>query len=153
SRGDALDPAFRQSCAGTYQHGPIKHIVALDADGQLTLSPTDQPTYLLVPHQDRSFTIRELKGFRVKLQHDGRVPCRRSSFTSRTARFWRNASRFDPRDPATALMCTRPGSSQTRPDFGAAPASRPPPWDIGEQFGADAVPRGILRTICVHRRA
>ena len=25
--GDVLDPAFRESCARTYQNGPIKHVV------------------------------------------------------------------------------------------------------------------------------
>jgi hypothetical protein len=68
--GDVLDPAFRACCAGTYQNGPTKHVVALDADGQLTLSPTGQPTYLLLPYRDRTFTIKELEGFRVEFQRD-----------------------------------------------------------------------------------
>jgi hypothetical protein len=68
--GDVLDPAFRESCAGTYQNGPIKHVVALDADGQITLSPTGQPTYLLVPYQNCTFTIKELEGFRVEFQRN-----------------------------------------------------------------------------------
>jgi len=47
--GDVLDPEFRASCAGTYQSGPTKFVVALDADGQLTLSPAGEPTRRLVP--------------------------------------------------------------------------------------------------------
>jgi CubicO group peptidase (beta-lactamase class C family) len=70
ARGDVLDPAFRDSCVGTYQNGPIKHVVALDADGQITLSPTGQPTYLLVPYRDRTFTIKELEGYRMEFQRD-----------------------------------------------------------------------------------
>ena len=66
--GDVLDPAFRASCAGTYQGGAMKHVVALDADGQLTLSPAGQPTYHLAPYQDRTFTIKELQGYRVEFQ-------------------------------------------------------------------------------------
>jgi len=68
--GDVLDPAFRASCAGTYQSGPTKHVVALDPDGQITLSPTGQPTYRLVPYQHRTFTIKELEGFRVEFERD-----------------------------------------------------------------------------------
>jgi hypothetical protein len=68
--GEVLDPAFRESCVGTYQNGPIKHVVALDADGQITLSPTGQPTYFLVPYQNRTFTLKELEGYRVEFQRD-----------------------------------------------------------------------------------
>jgi hypothetical protein len=68
--GDVLDPAFRASCAGTYQHGSTRHIVALEADGQLTLSPTGQPTYRLVAYQGCTFTIAELEGFRVEFKRD-----------------------------------------------------------------------------------
>ena len=74
ARGDALDPAFRASCVGIYE-GAIKHVVALDADGQLTLSPTGQPTYRLVPYQDRIFSIKELEGYRVEFQrNDAEAP-------------------------------------------------------------------------------
>jgi hypothetical protein len=62
-----LDPAFRES---TYQNGPIKHVVALRADGKITSSPTGQPTYLLVPYWDRTFTIKELEGFRVEFRRN-----------------------------------------------------------------------------------
>jgi hypothetical protein len=68
--GDVLDLVFREACAGTYQNGPIKYVVALDADGQITLSPTGQPTYLLVPYRDRTFKIKELEGFRVEFRRD-----------------------------------------------------------------------------------
>ncbi len=69
ARGEVLDPGFRASCVGTYQ-GAIKHVVALDADGQLTLSPTGQPTYCLVPYSDRVFGIKELEGYRVEFQRN-----------------------------------------------------------------------------------
>ncbi len=69
ARGDALDPTFRASCIGTYE-GAVKHVVALDADGQLTLSPTGQPTYRLVPYMDRVFSVMELEGYRVEFQRD-----------------------------------------------------------------------------------
>lgn len=65
--GDVLDLAFRESCVGTYQ-GAIRHFVALDADGQLTLSPVGQPTYHLAPYMDRIFKIIELEGYRVEFQ-------------------------------------------------------------------------------------
>ena len=39
--GEGLDPAFRRSCVGTYQCGVQRHVVALDAEGELTLSPSD----------------------------------------------------------------------------------------------------------------
>jgi len=68
--GDVLDPAFREACVGTYQNGPTKHIVALDSNRELTLSPTGQPTYLLVPYRDRTFKIKELEGFRVEFSRD-----------------------------------------------------------------------------------
>jgi CubicO group peptidase (beta-lactamase class C family) len=64
--GEALDPAFRASCVGVYLGGAIRHVVALDQHGGLTLSPTGQPTYRLVPYRDRIFTIEELNGFRVE---------------------------------------------------------------------------------------
>ena len=66
--GEALDPAFRSACVGTYRTGSQTHVVALDADGQLTLTPSDQATYCLVPHLGRIFTIASLEGFRVEFQ-------------------------------------------------------------------------------------
>jgi CubicO group peptidase (beta-lactamase class C family) len=66
--GEALDPAFRAACVGTYSVGPQKHVVALDADGQLTLSPSDQPTYRLLPYQGCIFTVAPLEGFRVEFR-------------------------------------------------------------------------------------
>ncbi len=68
--GEGLDLAFRKRCVGTYEHGSTKHVVALDTEDQLTLSPTGQPTYSLVPHQGRVFTIKELDGYRVEFQPD-----------------------------------------------------------------------------------
>jgi CubicO group peptidase (beta-lactamase class C family) len=69
--GEAVDPAFRAACVGTYRTGPQTHVVALDADGQLTLTPSDQPTYRLLPYQGRSFVIAPLQGFRVEFQRVG----------------------------------------------------------------------------------
>lgn len=68
--GEALDGAFRQSCVGVYRGGMTKHVVALDKDDQLTLSPTGQPTYRLTPYRDRIFAIAELDGFRVEFVDD-----------------------------------------------------------------------------------
>jgi hypothetical protein len=72
--GDALDPAFRLACVGVYQGGATKHAVALDADGQLTLSPIGQPTYHLVPYRGRIFALKELEGYRMEfLREEGGV--------------------------------------------------------------------------------
>ena len=64
--GDVLDPTFKQSCCGCYQGGATRHRVALGADGQLTLSPKGQLIFHLVPYRDRTFSIKELEGFRVE---------------------------------------------------------------------------------------
>ena len=69
--GEALDSAFRASCVGVYRGGAIRHVVALDQHGRLTLSPTGQPTYRLTPYRDRIFTIEELNGFRVEFLDGG----------------------------------------------------------------------------------
>jgi CubicO group peptidase (beta-lactamase class C family) len=67
--GEALDLKFRESCVGLYR-GAIEHKVALDAQGELTLSPTGQPTYRLVPYRGRVFAIEGLKGYRVEFSRD-----------------------------------------------------------------------------------
>jgi CubicO group peptidase (beta-lactamase class C family) len=64
--GEVLDAAFRQACVGVYRRGAAAHVVAIDANGELTLSPTGQPTYRLAPYRERVFAIRELDGFRVE---------------------------------------------------------------------------------------
>lgn len=46
------------------------HVVAIDADGELTLSPSGQPTYRLDPYRERVFAIRELKSYRVEFVRD-----------------------------------------------------------------------------------
>jgi CubicO group peptidase (beta-lactamase class C family) len=66
--GEALDPAFRAACVGTYRIGPQAHVVALDTNGELTLKPSDQGTYRLTPYQGRIFAILPLEGFRVEFQ-------------------------------------------------------------------------------------
>ena len=68
--GEALDAAFRQTCVGVYRGGAVVHMVAIDADGELTLSPTGQPTYRLAPYRERVFAIRELEGYRVEFVPD-----------------------------------------------------------------------------------
>jgi hypothetical protein len=73
--GECLDPTFRQACVGTFRNGAMIHAVAQDRDGQLTLSPSSQPTYTLRPFRDRTFTIAALSGFRIEFRrtHDGAV--------------------------------------------------------------------------------
>jgi len=66
--GDCTDPVFRQACTGVFRHGITTHVVAQDAEGQLTLSPSSQPTYTLCPLRDGIFTIVELTGFRVEFR-------------------------------------------------------------------------------------
>lgn len=41
-------------------------MVALDANGQLTLSPASDPTRRLIPYHGRTFTIEAFSGFRVE---------------------------------------------------------------------------------------
>jgi len=69
--GDCMDAGFRAACAGTYSHGQTTHLVALDANGELTLKPTNQPTYRLRPYQGGIFTIVELAEFRVEFRRAG----------------------------------------------------------------------------------
>ncbi|HEX4573099.1 MAG TPA: hypothetical protein VH184_21885 [Dongiaceae bacterium] len=58
------------ACAGVYLGGLTRHVVALDGDGQVTLSPAGQPTYHLVPYRGRIFRIRELNGYRVEFRRN-----------------------------------------------------------------------------------
>jgi hypothetical protein len=55
---------------GIYRGGAVVFVVASNADGELTLSPTGQPTYHLDPYRERVFAIRELNGFRVEFVRD-----------------------------------------------------------------------------------
>jgi CubicO group peptidase (beta-lactamase class C family) len=73
--GDCMDAGFRAACAGTYSHGQTINVVALDANGELTLKPPSQPTYKLRPYQAAIFTIAELPEFRVEFRRgpDGAV--------------------------------------------------------------------------------
>jgi hypothetical protein len=64
--GACTDPLFLKACLGIFRSGPTTHLVKLDAEGQLTLAPTNQPTYRLRPYQGTTFTIVELPGFRVE---------------------------------------------------------------------------------------
>ena len=69
--GACTEAAFRESCVGVFRHGSVTHIVAQDAEGQLTLSPANRPIYRLGPFRDGIFIIAELPGFRVEFR---RVP-------------------------------------------------------------------------------
>jgi hypothetical protein len=40
------------------------------SDGELTLSPTGQPTYRLAPCRERVFAIRKLEGYLVEFARD-----------------------------------------------------------------------------------
>jgi len=73
--GDCMDAGFRAACTGTFSHGATTHVVALDANGELTPKPSNQPTYRLRPYQGGTFTIVELAGFRVEFRRgpDGTV--------------------------------------------------------------------------------
>ena len=66
--GDCMDVGYRKACVGRYRHGSIAHVVALQANGQLTLKPDYQPLYHLRPYQGAIFTIVELEGFRVEFR-------------------------------------------------------------------------------------
>ena len=72
--GDCMDAAFRKACVGRYRHGAITHIIAQDADGELTLKPDYQPLYHLRPYQGSIFSIVELEGFRVEFRRDSSGP-------------------------------------------------------------------------------
>jgi CubicO group peptidase (beta-lactamase class C family) len=66
--GDCMDAAFRDSCVGRWRHGSLIHVVAREADGQLTLKPDYQPMHHLRPYQGGIFSIAELEGFRVEFR-------------------------------------------------------------------------------------
>ena len=66
--GDALDAAFRTACAGTYQSGGPKYVVACTCDHQLTLSTDGQPVYHLVPYRDRVFAIKGQDEHRIEFE-------------------------------------------------------------------------------------
>jgi CubicO group peptidase (beta-lactamase class C family) len=66
--GDCMDAAFRTACVGRYKHGSITHVVAQEADGELTLKPDYQPLYHLRPYQGGIFSIVELEGFRLEFR-------------------------------------------------------------------------------------
>jgi CubicO group peptidase (beta-lactamase class C family) len=66
--GDCMDISYRETCVGRWRHGSIIHVVALQADGQLTLKPDYQPLYHLRPYQGGIFSIVELEGFRVEFR-------------------------------------------------------------------------------------
>jgi hypothetical protein len=91
--GEALDAAFRQACVGVYRGGAVVHMVAIDADGELTLSPTGQPTYRLAPYRECVFAIRELEGYRVEFVPDESGPVTKIIFHQPTERSRRSGRR------------------------------------------------------------
>jgi hypothetical protein len=70
--GDCMDVGFRKTCVGRYKYGAVTHVVAQEADGQLTLKPDYQPLYHLRPYQGGIFSIVELEGFRVEFRRGAR---------------------------------------------------------------------------------
>jgi len=66
--GPCMDGAFRAACAGNYIRGDATHVVAVDAEGQLTLKIPFQPLYQLRPYQEATFTIFRLDGYRTEFR-------------------------------------------------------------------------------------
>jgi len=66
--GDCVDPTFRIACVGRYIRGDATHVVAEDAEGQLTLKIPFQPLYQLRPYQGATFAIVTLDGYRVEFR-------------------------------------------------------------------------------------
>jgi hypothetical protein len=108
--GEALDAAFRRTCVGVYRGGAIVHVVAIDADGELTLSPTGQPTYRLAPYRECVFAIRELEGYRVEFVRDETGPSRRSFSTSPTELSRRSGRRSRGAQPSICCLTGATGS-------------------------------------------
>jgi hypothetical protein len=71
--GDCTVAAFREWCVGSFKGGPTTHRVTLDTEGQLVLKPDNQPSYRLVPQENRRFRIAQLKGFFVEFRGEGTV--------------------------------------------------------------------------------
>jgi CubicO group peptidase (beta-lactamase class C family) len=73
--GECMEPAFQNACIGAFVRAGMTHVVGQDANGQLTLSSANPPTYRLRPYQGRVFTVVELDGFRVEFRRgaDGKV--------------------------------------------------------------------------------
>jgi hypothetical protein len=65
---EAFDPVFRASCAGVYQRAGVKHVIALEDDGQLTLSSPGAPVYKLVRRRAAIFDIKGLEGHQVEFR-------------------------------------------------------------------------------------
>jgi CubicO group peptidase (beta-lactamase class C family) len=66
--GDCVDPAFRKMCVGRYTRGEATHVVAEDAEGELTLKIPFQPLYQLRAYQGATFAIARLDGYRVEFR-------------------------------------------------------------------------------------
>jgi CubicO group peptidase (beta-lactamase class C family) len=73
--GECMEPTFRNACVGAFVQAGMTHVVGQVANGELTLTPANQPTYRLRPYQGRVFSIIELDGFRVEFRTraDGKV--------------------------------------------------------------------------------
>lgn len=66
--GACMDAAFRKACTGDYVRGEANHVVSEDAEGHLNLKIPYQPLYRLRPHQDATFAIAGLDGYRVEFR-------------------------------------------------------------------------------------
>jgi hypothetical protein len=66
--GECTDLAFRAACVGQYIRGEGTHVVAQDAEGQLTLKIPLQPLYRLRPYHGAMFEIVLLDGYRVEFR-------------------------------------------------------------------------------------
>ncbi len=66
--GDCMDGAFRAACVGAYIRAEATHVVAVDAEGQLTLKIPFQPLYQLRPYHGATFAIARLDGYRTEFR-------------------------------------------------------------------------------------
>jgi Domain of unknown function (DUF3471) len=101
--GEALDAAFRQTCVGVYRGGAIVHVVAIDADGELSLSPTGQPTASL-PIGSASSRSASSKATAWSLSPTRVGPSRRSSSTNPTERSRRSGRRGEGHGPSICCL-------------------------------------------------
>jgi CubicO group peptidase (beta-lactamase class C family) len=64
--GELPHPRFAAACVGTYRDGPRQHVIALDADGNLTVASAGEPARRLLPYYGNIFAIAGLEGFHVE---------------------------------------------------------------------------------------
>ncbi len=120
--GEALDAAFRPGLRRRSTGGGANvHVVAIDADGELTLSrrPASQP-YRLAPYRERVFAIRELEGYRVEFVPNESGASRRSSSTSPTERSRHSGRRRRAQPPICCLTSTLQNENRGKAYLAAA---------------------------------